>query len=115
MDWLLVLPQYLEQQFNDFVTQYEEEKKMPYITSIERLGIEKGFQKGLEKVQENVLQKERDDVIEILKVRFKRMPKALTEQIQAIKDEDFLNQLLKEAILIDSLKSFKQLLQLNGE
>ena len=56
------------------------------------------------------MQKARGDVIEILKVRFKRVPKALTEQIQAIKDEDFLSQLLKEAILIDSLKSLKQLL-----
>ena len=44
MDWLLALPQYLEQQFNDFITQYEEEKKMP-----ERLGMEKGRQEGLQK------------------------------------------------------------------
>lgn len=119
MVWVLGLPKNLEQQFNHFVTQYEEEKKMPYITSIERFGIEKGrqegrregLQEGLQKVQESILQKARDYVVESLKVRFKRVPKALIQQIQALEDEALLSKLHKEAILIDSLKSFKQVLK----
>jgi len=102
VDWVLALPDGLEQQFNDFVTQYEEETKMPYVTSIERSGLKKG-----------ALQKARDYVLEILTVRFKQVPQALTEQIQAIKDEALLSKLHKEAIFIDSIESFKQFLENN--
>jgi len=102
MDWVLALPDGLEQQFNDFVTQYEEDKKMPYVTSIERSGLKKG-----------ALQNARDYVVKILKVRFKQVPQALTEQIQAIEDEELLSKLHEEAVLIDSIKSFKQFLENN--
>ncbi|MEH2178127.1 hypothetical protein [Nostoc sp.] len=39
IDWVMRLPEELENSFWQEVTQYEEEKKMPYITSIERRGI----------------------------------------------------------------------------
>ena len=104
MDWVLGLPKRLEQQFNDFATQYEEDKKMPYITSIERLGMEKGIQAG-------ALQKAREYVLEILKVRFKRVPQSLTKRVQAIEDEQYLSKLHREAILSDSLKSFRQVVE----
>jgi hypothetical protein len=104
MDWVLGLPKGLEQQFNNFTMQYEEDRKMPYITSIERLGMEKGRQEG-------ALQKARENVVDILRVRFKRIPQSLTKLIQAIEDEKFLSKLMKEAILIDSLKSFRQLVE----
>jgi len=42
MDWILKLPLNLELQFQTFTQQYEEKKKMPYVTSIERLAIERG-------------------------------------------------------------------------
>ena len=48
IDWLLKLPAELEQPFWDELHAYEEEVKMPYITSVERLGIQKGLQQGLE-------------------------------------------------------------------
>jgi flagellar biosynthesis/type III secretory pathway protein FliH len=46
IDWLLELPAELEQSFRDEVYQYEQEKHMPFITSIERLAMEKGRQEG---------------------------------------------------------------------
>ena len=104
MDWVLGLPDKLEQQFNDFAKQYEEEKEMPYVTSIERFGIEKGIQLG-------TLQKSREYVTDILKLRFKRVPKSLTNQIQTLDDAKFLSTLHKNAVLVDSLKTFKQLLE----
>lgn len=104
MDWVLALPEKLEQQFNDFVTQYEEEEQMPYITNIERFGIEKGRQEGR---QEGI----RQSVIETLKIRFKRVPQSLAKMIQAIEDTQFLSKLHQEAVLTDSLKTFKQKLE----
>ncbi|NCQ70186.1 MAG: DUF4351 domain-containing protein, partial [Microcystis aeruginosa W13-16] len=47
-DWLMSLPKNLEQEFWREIRQLEEETRMPYITSVERLGIEQGMQRGIE-------------------------------------------------------------------
>jgi hypothetical protein len=46
VDWLMILPDDLTKQFTQNLIAYEEEKKMPYITSAERIGIEKGKLEG---------------------------------------------------------------------
>ncbi len=48
IDWLMSLPKNLEQEFWREIRQLEEETRMPYITSVERLGIEQGMQRGIE-------------------------------------------------------------------
>jgi hypothetical protein len=47
IDWLLALPAALEQRFRDQLADYEAAMSTPYITSIERSGIEKGRQQGI--------------------------------------------------------------------
>jgi hypothetical protein len=46
IDWLMHLPTNLEQKIGEDIQLIEEEHKMPYVTSIERMGIEKGQQQG---------------------------------------------------------------------
>ncbi|TWI63157.1 hypothetical protein LZ24_03298 [Desulfobotulus alkaliphilus] len=46
IDWMISLPKELEAQFLKEVYLLEEEKKMPYITSAERFGLEKGVVMG---------------------------------------------------------------------
>ena len=46
IDWVLTLPQGLEARFRTELARFEEETQMPYITSIERMGIEQGIQQG---------------------------------------------------------------------
>jgi hypothetical protein len=48
IDWMMDLPANLDEQFWQEVHQYEEEKRMPYITSVERIGIKKGLLEGIE-------------------------------------------------------------------
>jgi hypothetical protein len=48
MDWMLQLPPPLEQEFRTEIIEYEKEKHMPYITSIERFGREEGLQQGMQ-------------------------------------------------------------------
>src|SRR5207244_7922381 len=43
----IYLPRELESQFAQEIHQYEEEKKMPYVTSVERLAMERGTAIGL--------------------------------------------------------------------
>jgi hypothetical protein len=48
IDWMMDLPEELEERFWQEFHQYEEEKLMPYITSVERLAIKKELLTGLE-------------------------------------------------------------------
>lgn len=53
IDWIMVLPEDMEHRLEETLRQYEEEKKMPYVTSFERIGMERGLQQGL---QQGILQ-----------------------------------------------------------
>jgi hypothetical protein len=46
IDWLPVLPAGLEQAFWQELRQIEEVHHMPYVTSVERLGIQPGLEQG---------------------------------------------------------------------
>ena len=47
IDWLVALPEDLGRRFHEEIIKYEEERKMPYITTAERIGIEKGIKQGI--------------------------------------------------------------------
>lgn len=49
LDWVLTLPEDLETIYTEELKQIEEIAQMPFITGMERMGIRKGFQMGLEK------------------------------------------------------------------
>jgi hypothetical protein len=103
IDWLMALPRELETGFWQEMQQYEEEKRMPYITSVERIGIEKGLQQG-------ILKNAREVVLDDLEVRFARVPPALAERIQGLDDPTFLRTLHRRAITVGSLAEFEQVL-----
>jgi hypothetical protein len=46
VDWLMRLPPVLEEGFWRQLREYEEQARMPYITSVERIGYQKGRQEG---------------------------------------------------------------------
>jgi hypothetical protein len=47
IDWIMDLPESLGNLFWQEIAQYEEEKHMPFITTPERIGMEKGLEEGL--------------------------------------------------------------------
>ncbi len=104
IDWLMILPEDLERSFEDTVSHYEEEMNMPYITSIERIGIEKGLQQGL---QQGFLQNTRSNVIDILKARFGTAPETTVQAVNKIDDLSLLRLLLRKAATVASLEEFK--------
>ena len=57
IDWVLVLPAGLEARFQVELAQFEAERNMPYVTSVERLGIEKGIQQGLQQGEAALLKR----------------------------------------------------------
>lgn len=46
IDWMMDLPPELEDEFEDQLHRFEEERQMPYITSVERRALERGRQEG---------------------------------------------------------------------
>ncbi len=101
IDWLLILPKELDKQFLKELRQIEEEKKMPYVTSVEKIGIEKGIRLGS-------IKEAREMVIEALKARFKTVPQDIETIVRKIEVKESLKKLLHGAILSDSLETFRQ-------
>ena len=59
IDWILQLPRALEPEFVQAIYAIQEEKHMPYVNTIERLGIEKGEKLGIEKGEKLGIEKGR--------------------------------------------------------
>jgi len=108
IDWLMKLPQDMEEGFWEEIRQYEEEKNMPYVTSVERIGIKKGLQQGIQQGRrEGIL-----EAIELgLTIKFGTKGLRLLPVLRSTKDNDRL-EMVKEAIKAsDDLKEIEDLLQ----
>ena len=46
VDWVMILPEGLKRTFWDELKTYEEDRKMPYITSVEEIGYDRGLEQG---------------------------------------------------------------------
>jgi len=99
IDWIMRLPEELEEDFRQEITRYEEEKKMRYVSSVERIGIKKGKKEG------------RLEYIEMgLSVKFGENGMKLMPVIQSLEDEDRLNIIMKSVIKTDNLSEIEALL-----
>lgn len=83
LDWLLALPKELAVEFKDKMIQYEEERKMEYVTSIEQLGIEKGMQVGSAGITLRVLQRRFGSLDEATQTHIRALP---LEQLEELSD-----------------------------
>ena len=100
---MMTLPDRIESEFRQEIRRFEEENQMSYVTSIERLARQEGISEG-------VLQKGREDVIDVLQIRFENVPSDLVEVINQIEDSSILKTLHRQAITIGSLSEFQLLL-----
>jgi hypothetical protein len=103
IDWIITLPEALENRFSDDMYKFEEDTKMQYVTSIERIGMKKGEIKG-------TLKTAREAVIDVLQARFEAVPTPLISKIKKIKDTSILKILLKNAIFVGSVNEFNEIM-----
>jgi hypothetical protein len=113
LDWIMVLPQNLEQRFDETIHEYEEGKTMRYVTSFERnataRGLQQGLQEGLQEgLHQGFLLRSREDIIEILEARFAHVPPSMAATISAIEELAVLNKLLKKAATAGSVQEFQE-------
>jgi len=105
IDWLMMLPEDLTKRFTENLITYEEEKKMPYVTSAERIGMEKGLEKGL-------LTADKEMVLEVLDIKFSsNVPEDIHKKINALNNRILLKKLHRSAIQSKDLDGFRKILQ----
>ena len=104
IDWMIQLPKELEVQLKDEMARFEEEQQMPYVTSFERAGIEKGREEG--RLLELV-----DCIRDDLEWKFGAVGKKLLPKIKALEDLKRLRTLRRAITSAESVEEVKELLE----
>ncbi len=107
MDWVMHLPEELSRRFWDDLTAYEENQKMPYVTSVEKIGIKKGIQQGM---QQGMLLDAQEMLTELLEERFGGIDANLRERIKSIESRETLKKLFRQGLRAKSLDEFQDTL-----
>lgn len=105
-DWMMDLPEPFEEQFYEELSRFEEEKQMPYVTSVERLALKKGEAKGRAEGKAETL-------LRILERRYAmKLPADLDVAIRRTTDLARLESWVDLAFEADSLDEFRRLSQI---
>ena len=114
IDWMMRLPKELEKDLWSEIETLEEQDKVRYVTSVERLGMEKGMTKGMELGKELGLElgiqtAEQNTLQRLIQRRFKALPDWAVERItqaSSVQLEQWLDNILDatsiEAIFTDT-------------
>jgi hypothetical protein len=112
IDWLMGLPAELQEGFRQDVYQFEEERQMPYVTSIERLakeeGREEGRKEGREEGRKEAVPALLTAVRTLLRQKFGTSGIRLMEKIKSMQDLAKLRELIVAAGKADSLKEVRE-------
>jgi flagellar biosynthesis/type III secretory pathway protein FliH len=116
----MVLPEDLGRRFDNTMAEFEEEKRMTYISSTERRALKRGMEQGIEQgmeqgIQQGIqqgmekaaLQSRRETLLDILAVRFGNVPESLLRVIDGVAEVSRLKQLLRSAATAGSLTEFQ--------
>jgi hypothetical protein len=102
IDWLMALPEYMEEDFWQEIGEYEEEKKVRYVTSVERIGFRRGISEG----RQQGLEQARIMLLEVLSIRFGAVSRELTGRIEQIADHKVLQELHRAALRCADVQEF---------
>jgi flagellar biosynthesis/type III secretory pathway protein FliH len=109
IDWMMQLPKDLGREFKQEVILYEEAKQMRYITSIEQLAIEEGFDKGQKEGREEGrregLEVAQRQLLKLLRHRFGEVTPQLVTALQRFPLAQ-VESLTDQALLTGSLAEF---------
>jgi predicted transposase YdaD len=79
-----MLPKGLKQDFWNELKTYEEERYMPYITSVEEIGFERGLREGQERGLRAAAERERSLILRLLTRKIGALPEAVIHQVEAL-------------------------------
>ncbi|MCK0506470.1 DUF4351 domain-containing protein [Aromatoleum anaerobium] len=82
LDWMMQLPKALEAKLWQDIEDIEGERKVRYVTSVERLAIERGMQKGMEKgLEQGIVKGEGTILRRLLTRRFGPLPQNVLDRL----------------------------------
>ena len=99
IDIMMALPIELQASFEEKLTNYQEDKKVPLLSNIEIRAIERTTKTT-----------RREDIIKLLQKRFGNLPESLVENINQIDEIAVLESLVVETIGVNSPEDFQQLI-----
>ena len=112
IDWVFALPKPLELKCREAIRILEEELHVNYVTSFERIGIEKGIEQGMQQgiqqgMQQGVQQGESSMLLCLLDAKFQNIPEEYRQKIMNANPETLLKwarQVLNSQTLEDVFK-----------
>ncbi len=104
IDWVMILPTDLEQECWNELKAFEEERKMTYVTTGERIGYERGKEEGIESGRKEA---GFSLLLRILSRKFEDIPSNIQTQIRSLSIDELEN-------LGESIFDFKQLSDLEN-
>ena len=108
----MTLPPQLQLNFKTKLNEYEEEQKMPFLSTLEEMALERGQEIGQEIGQEKGAKETyQQNIIDLLVKRFVILPETLIKTVKQIDDMALLKQLLMATITVNSVEEFEQLIK----
>ncbi|HSO81992.1 DUF4351 domain-containing protein [Thiocapsa sp.] len=116
IDWVLTLPEGLEQQLWSEVQQFDEEKHMHYLSSIERMAQQKGIEQGIEQgtergIEQGIGQGQAKILHVLVQQRFGPVPPEIEARIRSAHPD----QLEQWALLILDARCLEDVFGATGE
>lgn len=105
LEWVIILPETLEQQVEQFVEEYKRQRKTTFVSRFERRLIEQGVQQGLSAMHNSLTR--------ILQRRFGADSVSLRPTIEAIDSLETLEKLVDAALDAPTLEAFEETLRLH--
>lgn len=105
------LPKELDREFWQEVIQLEGERRMPYITSVERFGIEKGIEQGIQQSRQQMKQILLEGIELGLELKFGESGLSLLPEISLLEDIEQLRAIqtgLRTASTVEELRLIYQ-------
>lgn len=112
IDWMMSLPEEMEEDFWQEIQEYEEAAQVTYITSVERIGIKKGIQQGIREGKRQGMREGLLAGIELgLELKFGEAGLRLLPEIYKIEDVDVLRAVHEGLKIVTTMEELRLIYQ----
>jgi hypothetical protein len=107
VDWFLKLSESLKLAFHTELVHYEESKRMPYVSSAEEIGFEKGWVRGREDARH---EGEVDLLVYFLERKFGKLPSEVDDDLRSLQENAQIRRAMELAMDSPTLGQFQETL-----